>query len=91
MKHTPGQWEYGCEVEYGRDIRCGDIWVGTANGPHDGNEGFPSSEECEANARLIAAAPDMYEALLTVMSYWHKDQYEAVVKAAIAKAEGRQP
>jgi hypothetical protein len=33
----------------------------------------------------------MYEALLTVMSYWHKDQYEAVVKAAIAKAEGRQP
>jgi len=40
---------------------------------------------------LHEAAQDMYDALLTVMSYYHRDQYEAIVKAAIARAEGRQP
>jgi hypothetical protein len=45
----------------------------------------------EANARLIAAAPDMFDALwrarklLLSMSYAHSDEY-AVIEAALSKA-----
>ena len=55
--------------------------------------GYPPAE---ANARLIAAAPDMYEALKAVASLKGWDEREPVaatgrqVMAAIAKAEGPQ-
>ena len=92
-KHTPGPWTYDkYECAYGRDIYAGDVWVGDAKGPHDGvSIRFPTSEECEANARLIAAAPDLLEALAAILS-----RYKAVsgccekiikdVETAIAKA-----
>jgi hypothetical protein len=48
-------------------------------------------EEIEANAHLIAAAPDMYEALKRVMeNKWEPDKYLLNVLQAIDKAEGRQ-
>ena len=54
------------------------------------------SEEAHANARLIAATPDMYEALrvarIALAKAGHHDGLSAVlmeVDAAIAKAEGR--
>ena len=61
----------------------------------------PSSEG-EANARLIAAAPDLLESLQNIAEYWNQDQNEAAMadacwhaihtaRAAIAKATGEQP
>ena len=48
--------------------------------------------DSEANARLIAAAPELLEALKAVMSEW-RDGYGLncveQLRAAIAKAEGR--
>jgi len=90
MKHTPGNWEYTSEYPYGRDIRTDNIWIGDVKGPHDGIEGFPSSEECEANARLIAAAPDLLEALEELVAYYGTDNSEAIDKGvkAITKAKG---
>lgn len=60
--------------------------------------------ECEANARLIAAAPEMLEALIALMGNYSKvwqnatcesmdaceDKGWLMAKAAITKAEGRQ-
>ena len=58
-----------------------------------------TTEECEANAHLIAAAPDMYEALSDMVSimdylkqsdpsYSNAPAYKRAV-AAISKAEGK--
>lgn len=37
-------------------------------------------EEAEANARLIAAAPAMFEALRSIVEYWNTPQSESMVK-----------
>lgn len=64
-QHTAGEWQYQHEVAYGRDIYATrgetEIWVASVNGPHDGSDGFPTADECKANAALIAAAPETAE------------------------------
>lgn len=97
MAHTPGPWH--CHYlgslatgittasidEFNKEGDRGDLiaWV-----PHDRNE--------EANAALIAAAPDLLAACQRVISYWNCGpryidgvDVDDVVKAAINKAEGR--
>lgn len=57
----------------------------------------PSEEEAEANANLIAAAPDMYEALKEFFKLlegdkapkWRAIAFYDIAKKALAKAEGR--
>ncbi len=52
---------------------------------------FLDGDECEANGRLIAAAPDLLEALLLFTSGpIDKRTYEAA-RAAIAKATNAKP
>ncbi|HEJ4644000.1 TPA: hypothetical protein ACWMI6_005978 [Pseudomonas aeruginosa] len=57
----------------------------------------PADEELEANARLIAAAPELLEALQHIEEYWNRDSNEQAMtdalwhiietaQAAIAKA-----
>lgn len=89
--HTPGPWRVDadrCEVQIGEHCRAyqrhdGGIWI----------------DELEANARLIAAAPDMLAALhkalclIGLRDEWtFAGRHEAteVIRAAIAKAEGRE-
>lgn len=84
-QHTQGEWIYDCgndgAVVYIRD-------VGTiANVPD-------AFHESEANARLIAAAPKLLEALEKVID-WHVPQINPgsdaailLAKAAIAAAKG---
>lgn len=92
-KHTPGPWQLerltgdhdiGIRVTgpvvsgYTAFIRTG--W------PHENQR-----VEQEANAKLIAAAPDLLEALMTlVSSYDAEDSFAelTVARAAIAKATG---
>lgn len=59
-KHTPGPWSYAIEGDE-ITINCGDIY-GAATMPQD-NEDFPKYEQA-ANARLIAASPEMYDFIL---------------------------
>ena len=106
-KHTPGPWVLG-ESSGGRHFRAVNatdhselatvVWVME----DDDTEGAPSPE-CEANAHLIAAAPELLEALeYAVIDFdnWaaHEDNHphEHLVvwaekaRAAIAKAKGEE-
>jgi len=92
-KATPGPWIYRKAVE--DDLHS--HWIdGPSNQPGGGTR--PLAEvrtyyngESEANARLIAAAPD----LLAFVIYWTKETFEAnaekmerEAEALIAKARG---
>lgn len=105
-KHTPGPWQDDAEFpehlivpEYGR------IWINgydSEGAPiHIGYVDGPRTVERIANARLIAAAPDLLEALKDMLSGWRYlravygdlsgvgwDRAENAAIAAIAKAEG---
>lgn len=91
-EHTPGPWD----LMSGMPTNViGSSGIRVARCDFDGDFSHP---ECAANAHLIAAAPDMYEALERAMSYLivlaGSDDSEAkeiiiACQAAIAKAEGR--
>lgn len=92
------RWEV--RVETGRTARdfgpavtvwCGDVFVARV-GPLD------DTERAKANAALIAAAPDMHEALSFVAKFvalrtdrgdQFPSQLTAAVRAALVRAEGR--
>lgn len=82
-KHTPGPW-----------VLDGEAWVVTvATKRYITCEGR-NAEEAEANARLIAAAPEMLEALqeaYRVLSLRNLDcdvKALTIARAALTKAEG---
>ena len=103
-KHTPGPWIYA--REFGPNItelprittiaRCADFVIGLECDYPGGDyrNGDPSGDE-EADARLIAASPDMLSVLQELKesaSYW--SEYDVPlgivdrINAAIAKATG---
>lgn len=101
-KHTPGPWAYA--LEYGPNItepprittvgRCASYVIGLPSDYPGGNyrDGDPSGDE-EADARLIAAAPELLDALRHL---WHNAKASGadmglaldVAQAAISKATG---
>lgn len=60
LKHTPGPWKY--DPENDRETLKVRTLSGSPIAEVCDNRTFPLSQ-CEANARLIAAVPDMYEAI----------------------------
>ncbi|EOI5799799.1 hypothetical protein ACM91Z_002778 [Cronobacter dublinensis] len=89
FKGTPGPWT-GKDVGICRQDRAG-LQLGFIM-THDENR----VAECAANARLIAAAPDLLEVLQLILSYHedgncqlHKEDV-ALARAAIAKAIGEE-
>lgn len=93
-KHTPGEWRVEPECSYGYDIRSeGEKWVCSANNDHGNPERFPTNEESLSNAHLIAAAPDLLEALEFVVEKVRTADLmvvgaDIVINDAIAKARG---
>ena len=101
-KHTPGPWT----IKYGTNVgapRSGCDWalVAAAGGFSTNTDDGEHIEESAANARLIAAAPKLLEALGDMTSGWcyirkvHGDltgvgwdRAEDAARAAIAKARG---
>ncbi len=83
-KHTPGPWatDGGDTV-----VAMGNQIVVTAPAP-DG----ASREEMKANARLIAAAPDLLAVLENMFTEFGDFEYDvaaiSAARAAIAKAKG---
>lgn len=99
-KHTPGPWMVDTNFRGEQFVQAGNT--------EDGIQPFGScsccgeyiygynQEEREANARLIAAAPDLLEALKSLLCVDYRswdnsaqEKWEAA-SAAVAKAEGEQ-
>ncbi len=84
--HTPGPWEIG-QDGLGISVDADGVPVCMCDGPVEDNE---------ANARLIAAAPDLLVAgqhiLQVAWNGTYAEQESALqsLRAAIAKAEGRE-
>lgn len=104
-KHTPGPWDYvpGTEhhgpyvtTEYGSTVAdCYYMSNPYSLSVRNGGDSKPINhmrEMADANARLIAAAPDMLEALKQAeqqIDYGQIDAAHRIIIAAIAKADGR--
>lgn len=95
VKHTPGPWhQIGFWVEH-EDDDVADICLCD---PEDLGQGHlkRSADEIIANARLIAAAPDLYAALRAMLKVCYDVELNdktiaavAAARSALAKAEGR--
>lgn len=99
--HTSGPWHPGCFVDPDSKCQCSYIFsefhagsvakVSVDNScsiAHGGNDS-PVLDEARANARLIAAAPDLLKALKDVVAISdRKHNAWDAAKAAIRKAEG---
>lgn len=93
-KHTPGPWAATPCLDVGR---YGPPWTirvdkQTVVASLIGAALHRGAETAEANARLIAAAPDLLAALKELLPMWESGIREPWVeraRAAIAKAEGR--
>ena len=87
-KHTPGPWKIGTPPPNGEQT------VGTDQGLMVAVATTGAGVQTKANARLIAAAPDLLEALkgLMALSDHRVDLRDAAkdARAAIAKATGEQ-
>lgn len=96
--HTPGPWiihksKFTFALQSSTEPHAGLICHVYAKGDPSADEvGFSRPEEAQANARLIAAAPDLLKDAKDVVSAWENgDLAEAVrwLSATIAKAEGK--
>lgn len=87
-EHTPGPWSITSKPD--DEYPVFDIGHQLSNGPFKGDVMIVCDTVEEANAHLIAAAPEMYEALKAIEAEAHVNStnYDLVI-AAIAKAEGR--
>lgn len=85
IKHTPGPWAHtnpdGFTVRHPQVYSdtgpvCNATWLGDVR-----------IDELRANARLISAAPELFEALQEA-ALWVDGELKTKVRAAIAKATG---
>lgn len=108
MKHTKGPWHinshpYENQPEYvlAKPTNTGDdcrdvVSVATITRSQNTLAGWRSKEEAIANARLIAAAPEMLDSLKIAVVRLKEIQYQKAspkqiefLESVIAKAEGR--
>lgn len=81
--HTPGPWN--AEPMTGRGA-----WVKGSSGEWAALSCGDTDATAEANARLIAAAPDLLAALKKIVFDWDGEPEDMIeAQEAIAKAEGR--
>lgn len=88
-KHTPGPWViYDAGIWPGIDGQTGTVIIFGIDGEEAGVKG-DGRDDAMANARLIAAAPELLAALIKIVKDWDgepEDVHEAAL--AITKATG---
>ena len=93
VKHTPGPWGVNQSADEGAwDIGTGE-WQGDSYGGLQIATAWGFYGRAEADARLIAAAPELLQALEAMVALldadgWSWPQQLADARAAIAKAKG---
>lgn len=95
-KHTPGPWTMHPRFDDGAEVRAlaPVAWCGVASTHGASSSQVIDAAEARANARLIAAAPDLLEAcerLLRWAGWPHAEKDIELARAAIAKAKGVTP
>jgi hypothetical protein len=84
MSYTPGPWQYKLSI-YGMKYRY--VQIGK-------EENYTTAELIPADARLISAAPDLYEALKEIVDAADGDGWDQLdatftrARAALKKARG---
>ena len=90
-KATKGPWEFVCGVGPGGEptVSAGERCVATLPSI-PGDAGYTVKEEDVANAHLIAAAPELYEALAEVKRWIDGAEWDSDIDidAVLAKARG---
>lgn len=90
-KFTPGPWRvWGSDI-LADDLNGDDICIGVA-GKQSGLItllSVPGRDKIKANARLMAAAPELFEALIEVKKYMKRAPFSVFQKinAALAKVQ----
>ena len=82
--YTPGPWHYATKGPGLLGVFCGD---GRLARPADLIAGVAASDNHEANARLIAAAPDLLAALDFLTRAARTEPGMAIYEAHLAEAE----
>jgi hypothetical protein len=92
-KHTPGPWLLHGRITQGNHLPCSAVTAKTLIAKVY-SEAYNDIDEETANAILIAAAPELLEALKEFVEWIEQGDYDisflAKAQAAIAKAEGAQ-
>ena len=95
MKHTKGKWKVK-QSGGKREVVCGDMTI--ASGLYDENKS-PSIEEVDANANLIALAPEMLRLIKDIVRiekklghegssiFWLCEDFLSKIKKANKKGE----
>ena len=82
MNHTKGPWSYYKTSVY---VKLPYVWVATTNREL---AGMPEDQEAEyANARLIAAAPELLEALKQAMGLAWRDHKTSEEQAFLEETD----
>lgn len=97
MKHTPGPWKLCARGDYSDFDGDSAVITGAGDSVRIAVVHHAGTAEDQANANLIAAAPELLASLKAVMSFWigveAGDEMPAEIfdaaTDAIAKAEGR--
>ena len=87
MSYTKGKWEYQGGDNASVEVNIGETTANISRDDKNTGEYVISRDEMEANAKLIAAAPDLLEALIEVVRISDRkhDAWDKA-KAAILKA-----
>ncbi|KUR20286.1 hypothetical protein [Enterobacter roggenkampii] len=103
FKGTPGKWSFSHSSASDDNVACLEINSSESlheiaylqsTPPNIGGDGQTSFDKTIANAHLIAAAPDLLEALQSIIELQTRgyvvlgDKYTNMVSAAISKALG---
>jgi hypothetical protein len=85
-KHTPGPWKYEEETQTIRSTPS-NHWLASM-------DSWDGAVDHAADARLIAAAPEMLEALEYILAWtpqgWDVEKARDMARNAIAKAKGEE-
>jgi hypothetical protein len=88
--HTPGPWIIGTDPRYPSEPCIDAVVDGVVWHIALCHMGLGPDDTAEANARLIACAPELYATLKEALPSLRGAQYEAAV-AALERAEGVRP